>query len=176
EPLFLDLVQQLAERSSGAPILLLALARDELREERPDFLERAEELALQALSPAETDALVDALCGETGPAGDTRRRIVEAAEGNPLYLEQLVALAAEEGGFDPGRPLPATIQALLLARLDRLGPGERAVLERAAVVGREFGRGAVADLLDPAAAATVGRHLEVLVRRGFLRPAAAAAA
>ncbi|HEY2936390.1 MAG TPA: BTAD domain-containing putative transcriptional regulator [Gaiellaceae bacterium] len=176
EPTLLDLVEHLADRSRGAPILVLGLAREELLEERPGFLggrDNAETLALDALSAEETETLVAQLA--TPLAEDMQRRIAEAAEGNPLFLEQLVALAAEDG-LDPERPMPATIQALLLARLDRLGPGERAVLERAAVIGKEFWRSAVADLLDASAAATARRHLDTLVRRGFLHPAAATTA
>ena len=94
-------------------------------------------MLLDALSADETDALLDGL-GGTILESDQRARIVEAAEGNPLFLEQLLALALEGGLAE--RALPETIQALLAARLDRLGPGERAVLERGAVVGREFTR------------------------------------
>jgi DNA-binding SARP family transcriptional activator len=170
EPTLLDLLEHLAEHSTGAPILMVCLARDELLEERPDFLAPHERLFLDGLQVDETRTLIETLVGEAVLSEGTRLRVVEAAEGNPLFLEQLVVLAVEQGGLDPERPLPATIQALLLARLDRLGPGERAVLERAAVVGREFRGSAVVELLEPDAAASVGRHIETLVRRGFLDP------
>jgi tetratricopeptide (TPR) repeat protein len=101
---------------------------------------------------------------------DLLERVVEAAEGNPLFLEQLLAFVAEEGAI-VGRPLPPTIQALLAARLDRLGPGERAVLARAAVVGREFHAADVEALLEPQGVATVERHLRTLSGRGFVRSA-----
>ena len=99
---------------------------------------------------------------------DQRARIVETAEGNPLFLEQLLALALEGGLAE--RALPETIQALLAARLDRLGPGERAVLERGAVVGKEFTADDVVALLDPDAAPTADAHLQTLAGRGFVRP------
>jgi class 3 adenylate cyclase/tetratricopeptide (TPR) repeat protein len=166
----LDLLEHLAEQSMGAPILVVCLAREELLEERPDLLGSCERLVLDGLQADETKRLIDALVGEAVLSEEARFRIVEAAEGNPLFLEQLVALAVDQGGLDPERPLPATIQALLLARLDRLGPAERAVLERAAVVGREFRRSAVVELLDPNAAETVRRHIETLIRRGFIDP------
>src|SRR6266508_4206618 len=175
EAAFLDLVESLVDRSRDAPIVVLCVAREELLERQPGFLsgrERAEMLGLERLAEEESDALSEALCSEAGLSAETRRRIAEGAEGNPLFLEQLVALAAEEGGLEVGQPLPATIQALLLARLDRLGPAERAVLECAAVVGKEFPERAVADLVEPAAA-SLGRHLGTLVRRGFVRPVAA---
>lgn len=170
EPALLDLLEHLGEHSTGAPILMVCLAREELLEERPDFLAPHGRVYLDGLQADETKTLIGALMGEAALSEDTRLRIGEAAEGNPLFLEQLVALAVEQGDLDPERPLPTTIQALLLARLDRLGPGERAVLERAAVVGRQFLRSAVVELLEPNTAATAGRHIESLVRRGFLEP------
>ena len=127
---------------------------------------------LDALSGEETDALLDGL-GGTVLESDQRARIVETAEGNPLFLEQLLALALEGGLAE--RPLPETIQALLAARLDRLGPGERAVLERGAVVGKEFAADDVVALLDPEAAPTADTHLRTLAGRGFVRPARGAA-
>ena len=119
---------------------------------------------LDALSAEETDALLDGL-GGTILESDQRARVVEAAEGNPLFLEQLLALALEGGLTE--RALPETIQALLAARLDRLGPGERAVLERGAVVGKEFSADDVVALLDPDAAPTADTHLACPCRSGL---------
>jgi len=167
EPTLVELVQHLVERGGDHPILVVCLARDELTDEETTVL--GERLVLDALSAPETETLLEQLAGGPVPQ-DERDRIVEAAEGNPLFVEQLLALAAERG-LGPERPLPATIQTLLAARLDRLGPGERAVLERGAVVGREFTREEVAALLEPAAGRTVARHLDALARRGFVRPA-----
>ena len=153
------------------PIAVVCLAREELLEDRPAFLEgrvNVDRIVLDALSAEDTDSLLDGL-GGTVLESDQRVRIVEAAEGNPLFLEQLLALALEGGLAE--RPLPETIQALLAARLDRLGPGERAVLERGAIVGK-FTLDDVAALVEPEAAPTVGAHLDALVARGFLRPLA----
>jgi class 3 adenylate cyclase/tetratricopeptide (TPR) repeat protein len=167
EPALLDLVEQLAASARNAPILLLCVTREELGEERPDFLAAAERLVLQPLSHAETDELVDHLLPDSVLDDETRVRLVTAAEGNPLFLEQLVAHVRETGLLEA----PPTLRALLAARLDRLGPGERGVLERAAVIGREFAAGDVAELLDTAAAPTARTHFDVLVHRGFLRVA-----
>jgi len=169
EPALLDLVAYLAASSHEAPILLVCVARDELAEERPGFPGAGEHLTLEPLSDEETDALVDHLLPGSALDPETRDRLVAHAEGNPLFLEQLVAHMAETGRLE----LPPTLRALLAARLDGLGPGERGVLERAAVVGREFALGDVAALLDAAAAPTTAAHLDVLARRGFLRPARA---
>jgi len=169
EPTFLELIEHLADRGGGS-IVLVCLARDELAEDRPLFLEGRQNVdvcELENLSDAETRALVDGLGGGVLEA-DQRERVVEAAEGNPFFLEQLLALELE-GGFVTA-PLPATIQALLAARLDRLGPGERAVLERGAVVGKEFAADDVVALLDPAVAPTAELHLQALSDRGFVRP------
>jgi DNA-binding SARP family transcriptional activator len=169
EPTFLELVEHLADRGD-APIHVVCLAREELHETQPEFLEgrpNADWIDLDTLSAEETGALVDALGGAILES-DQRTRLVETAEGNPLFLEQLLALALE-GGLGVERP-PETIQALLAARLDRLGPGERAVLERGAVVGKEFSADDVVALLDPEAAPTAEAHLATLAHRGFVRP------
>ena len=168
EPTFLDLLEHLTE-SGGGPIALVGLAREELVHERPDVLPRAARIELDGLTLADSETLVDHLLSRAALTADSRGRVFEAAEGNPLFLEQLVALAAEGEPLEADRPLPATVQALLAARLDRLGPGERAVLERAAVVGREFTAEHVTALLDPEATPTAGRHLAALERRGFVR-------
>ena len=173
-PTFLELVEHLADKGEG-PISIVCLAREELAEVRPDFLQgraNVDRNELDPLSGEETEALVDAL-GGTILESDQRMRVVEAAEGNPLFLEQLLALALE-GGLGVER-VPETIQALLAARLDRLGPGERAVLERGAVVGREFTAGDVVALLDPDAVPTADLHLATLSDRGFVRPRGQAA-
>jgi DNA-binding SARP family transcriptional activator len=168
EPTFLELLEHLADKGAGA-VSIVCLAREELLEDRPGFLEgraNASRILLDALSAAETDALLARL-GGTVLESDQRNRIAEAGEGNPLFVEQLFALALEGGLAE--RALPETIQALLAARLDRLGPGERAVLERGAVVGKEFAASDVVALLDPDAAPTVDAHLETLMGRGFVR-------
>ena len=71
-------------------------------------------------------------------------KITEAAEGNPLFVEQMLAMMTKDDA--PGGEIPPSIHALLAARLDRLEPEERAAIERASVIGRDFWRGAVADL------------------------------
>jgi DNA-binding SARP family transcriptional activator len=169
EPTFLELVEHLADKGTG-PIAVVCLAREELLEDRPAFLEEranADRIELDALSADETDALLGGLGGAILET-DQRARIVETAEGNPFFLEQLLALALEGGLAE--RALPETVQALLAARLDRLGPGERAVLERGAVVGKEFTAEDVVALLDPSAVPTAAAHLQTLAGRGFVRP------
>jgi DNA-binding SARP family transcriptional activator len=169
EPTFRELVEHLVDRGEG-PIAVVCVAREELFEARPDFVEEranATRIELDTLAPEETDRLLDELGGAVLES-DQRDRIIETAEGHPFFLEQLLALGLE-GGL-AAHALPETVQALLAARLDRLGPGERAVLERGAVIGKEFQPDDVAALLEPEAAPTVEAHMHTLAARGFVRP------
>jgi DNA-binding SARP family transcriptional activator len=161
EPTLLDLIDYFAERSS-APILVLGLARPELLEERPGWGD-VEAARLAALSGDDSEALIENL-GEV-PAS-LRSQILETAGGNPLFIEQLFAHAAETG--EP-ETMPPSLGSLLASRLDRLEPGELAVLQRAAVQGREFSREAVLQLLPREEAAAVDEHLIAAVRTGLVR-------
>jgi class 3 adenylate cyclase/tetratricopeptide (TPR) repeat protein len=166
EPTLLDLIEHLLSWTQNAPLLILCLARPELIDARPAWGGQAETLTLEPLTPAESDELMATLLSDSELPADTRARISGVAGGNPLFVEQLLAMLAEGG--DPGH-VPATIQALLAARLDALPAGERSLLERAAVVGLEFEwdalRELAADGLRPA-----GAQLATLVRRGLIRP------
>jgi class 3 adenylate cyclase/tetratricopeptide (TPR) repeat protein len=164
EPTFLDLLEYLVGWTADAPILVVGLTRPELLEERPTWRTTSSlVLELGALSGNDSHRLVEVLGG--GELGaDERARILEGAEGNPLFVEQMLALAVEG---HPAEAIPPSIQALLAARLDRLPSDERAVLERAAAIGREFTAGAVTSLSeDEAVAAT----LLSLVRRDLVEP------
>jgi tetratricopeptide (TPR) repeat protein len=170
EPTFLDLVEHVADLASKVPITLLCLARPELLEVRSSWgggkLNSAT-ILLEPLTEKEAALLLRRLAIDIGE----RRvdEILRAAEGNPLFLEQLLA-SSNEDVSDPGLPVPPTIQALIAARIDRLGPGERAVLEGASIMGREFWQAALADLLPQEAGPPLPTHLEVLVRKQFIRP------
>jgi tetratricopeptide (TPR) repeat protein len=166
EPTFLDLLEYVAGWATGAPILLLCLARPDLLDARPRW--PGTSIVLQPLSAAEADALLDALVAEWPLAPELRARVAAAAEGNPLFVEQLVAMLSEQGG--ESLAVPPTIQALLAARLDRLEPLERTILERAAVVGREFSREALTELSPPEEQRTLPAVLLSLVRGELLRP------
>jgi class 3 adenylate cyclase/tetratricopeptide (TPR) repeat protein len=131
EPVFLDLVEQVALLSRGRPLLVLCLARPDLLDQRPAW--PGERIRLGALSDEDAEQLVDRLAGLEQ---DVREKIASAAAGNPLFVEQMVALAAEEPGTEV--TVPPTIRALLTARLDRLEGGDRRTLEAASVIGEEF--------------------------------------
>lgn len=167
EPSFLDLLRHILDVGDDAPILLVCLTRPEMLE-GPDGAQTI--LVLEALSASEAEELVSRLDpAETLPR-DHRAQLLAAAEGNPLFLEQLVAFATERRSQAHHLDVPPTLQALLAARLDLLGPGESAVVECAAVVGREFWVAAVAELLPPEARTTLLRHLEGLERKELLEP------
>ena len=170
EPTLLDLLDHLVESTRDAPVLLLCLARSELLDERPTWgggKVNSATILLEPLSPAECELVIGHAGGdELGEA--VAARIAEAAEGNPLYIEQMVALALEEGPRAGEVAVPPTIQALLAARLDRLRPLERGVLERASVVGREFKRDALVELAPPEERNSVDDRLDTLVRRELI--------
>ena len=162
EPTLVELFEHLVARGVG-PMLVLFLVRPEFLEDHPDWT--PEPIVLESLSQEESAELIAELA--PGLADREGRQILKTASGNPLFLEQLAAFIAEREGSAPIGAPPPTLRSLLSARLDRLGPGERAVLERAAVVGREFWAGAVADLLPAKARPTLERHLATLARKGL---------
>ncbi len=166
QPLFLDLLEYVAGWSRDAPIIVLCLARPELLDARPRWSGAA--LTLEPLTEVESEQLLDELAAEWPIDPETRVEIADRAEGNPLFLEQMIAMISGHEALP--REVPPTIQALLAARLDQLEPLERSVLERAALVGKEFWRGAVLELSPPAERADVSPALLSLVRKELVRP------
>jgi class 3 adenylate cyclase/tetratricopeptide (TPR) repeat protein len=162
EATFLDLIEHVADLSRGAPILLLCMARPELIDARPGWAGGKHNATTVLLEPLPRDAVEELLVALTGDVDD---RIREAADGNPLFVEEMVELARTRGG---DVAVPPTIQALLTARLDSLPAEERAVLERGAVEGQVFHRSAVAALgpEEP----QVDSRLVSLVRKELVRP------
>ena len=165
EQTLLDLVEHIADLSRDAPILLLCMARPELLEKRSAWgggKWNSTTVLLEPLDAAETERLLEAL---GGVAAGLREQIVTVAEGNPLFVEEMVALVLASG--DGEIAVPPTIQALLAARLDQLDPAERAVLERGAVEGRVFHGSAVQALADGEPPTP---RLVALVRKQLVRP------
>jgi class 3 adenylate cyclase/tetratricopeptide (TPR) repeat protein len=157
EETFLDLVEHVALLSAGAQVLLLCTAR-------PDLLERRHSwpvtFRLGSLEPEDVDRLLPAML----PAA-LREQIVRAAGGNPLFVTEMVAMATSADGEVA---VPPTLRALLTARLDQVDAAERRVLERGAVEGEVFHRGAV-QALAPGEQQVTAR-LAGLVRRELVRP------
>jgi class 3 adenylate cyclase len=171
EPTLLDLLEYVSSFSAAAPIVLLALTRPDLLEERPTWVaprEHATILRLDPLAEHESVQLAE-LLAKTDLGESELHRLVDAAEGNPLFLEQLLALNADGSGE---LIVPPTIQALLSARIDRLEPDERLILECASVEGREFHRDVLVELLPDDHRAGLGPYLLSLARRQFIRAVA----
>lgn len=176
EPTLLDLLDSLVDLTKDAPIMVLCLARPELLDDRPAWgggKVNAVSMLLDGLSDEDSEALISHVLGERELASSTRARVAEAADGNPLFLEQMLAMLAEHDLSEDDHVLPPTIQALLAARLDRLDPDERALIEQASVIGKEFTAQALAALADPdpEGGTTAARALDRLVRRDLIRPA-----
>jgi class 3 adenylate cyclase/tetratricopeptide (TPR) repeat protein len=184
EATLLELIEHLSEAGIEAPVLLLCTSRHELLEERPTWGEGASEerIELHPLGVEQAAVLVEALLGRAGLPAVILDRITAAAEGNPLFVEQLVSMLVEEGAIrrvegdwrmgDEVGPLsiPATIHALLAARIDRLGREERALLEPASVIGLVFPLPALRFLAPETPGDDLDRHLGALDRKQLVHP------
>jgi hypothetical protein len=185
EGTFLDLIAHVSEWSRDASILLLCMARPDLLDLRSSWaggMTNATTISLAPLTEDQCDDLIDHLLGSSTLPEDVRARITRVAEGNPLFVEEMLRmlvddkLVVREGDrWIPaadlsGVQVPSTISALLSARLDRLSEPERAATERAAVIGREFHRGAVVELLPEPLRTGVDVHLRSLVRKELISP------
>jgi tetratricopeptide (TPR) repeat protein len=184
EPTFLDLIEHITDWAREAPILVLCLARPDLLDERSGWgggKFNATTISLEPLSDDECGDLIGNLLGRAPLPEEARDRILAAAEGTPLFVEEMLSMLIDDGllardgerweatGALSDLRVPPTIQALLAARLDQLSADERAVVQRAAVCGKQFHVGAVAALLD-ADGPDVRPTLMSLVRRDLIRP------
>jgi class 3 adenylate cyclase/tetratricopeptide (TPR) repeat protein len=184
EPAFLDLMENLLDTVENAAVMMVATSRHELLESRADWSQRdgATRLVLSPLTDEAAAQVVANLLGAAGLPVELVRRIVAAAEGNPLYVEQMLSMLVDSGAVGPDGTarvdaalnivVPPTIQALLEARLDKLERAERATAEPAAVVGMEFPRSALQSLAPVQIRDKLGDQLTALARKHFIRPAA----
>jgi class 3 adenylate cyclase/tetratricopeptide (TPR) repeat protein len=185
EPTFLDLLEYLVDWIKDAPILIVCLARPELLEVRAGWTAGKPNASLMSVGPLSglaTDGLIDNLLGGAELAGPARARIAEVAEGNPLFVEETLRMLVDDGllrrsngGWAvaddlAGVSIPATIHALLAARLERLEPEERAIIERASVVGRVFWWEELFELVPEAVRPRLTFHLQSLMRKELIRP------
>jgi class 3 adenylate cyclase/tetratricopeptide (TPR) repeat protein len=185
EPLLLDLTEHLIQWSTTVPLLVLAAARPELRETRSSLTTPggliAEVVTLAGLDAGAATRLAANVIGAAELPAAVAGRVLATSEGNPLFVGELVRMLVADGalkregdrwttGIELARlEMPPTIQALLAARIERLRPEERTVLERAAVVGRQFSRGAVTHLL-PREITDLDVRLEALKRSELIEP------
>jgi class 3 adenylate cyclase len=183
EPMLLDLVDHLAEWTR-APVLLVALARPELREVRASMVDstRHTVVALEGLDrEATTQLAYELLATDALPAG-LLERLPESTAGNPLFLRELLrmlvddqTLRAEDDVWTltvawDAVDVPPSIQALLAARIDRLPADEQLLLERASIAGKEFPLGGLSELLPPTSSTAVSALLESLRRKELVEP------
>ena len=183
----LELIENLARHTESVPIVLLCASRPELLERRPEWGHSAGAgpstvVRLEPLDDAACDRLIAELLGESQSAPEVRDHVAARAEGNPLFIEQMISMLVDDGRLEPkdGRwvavgdldnfTVPPGINALLAARLELLGGQERAVLGRAGVMGQTFYVGALAELSPPDLAPRIPSLLLELVRKELIRP------
>jgi class 3 adenylate cyclase/tetratricopeptide (TPR) repeat protein len=169
----LDLLEHLVDWSREVALLLLCVARPELLTVRPQWgggRSNASALLLEPLPRDDATTLLESLFGQVVVTDEIRERVLAVADGNPLFLEELSALAGQAGALVD---VPPTIQALLQARLDTLDGSERAVIDRGAVEGKVFHRGAVTALLPERLRDEIPARLLTLVRKELVRPESA---
>jgi class 3 adenylate cyclase/type II secretory pathway predicted ATPase ExeA/ketosteroid isomerase-like protein len=185
ESLVLELLEHLAEWVRGAAVVLVALGRPELRELRPSLVEAgrrvSEVLALDGLDATATELLANRLLGTDRLPSGLVARLPASTDGNPLFVRELVRMLVDERVILPtpdgweltidadAVEVPATIQSLLAARVERLPDDERELLEFASVIGVEFSLGALRELA-PADDASVNAGLERLRRKDLVEP------
>jgi class 3 adenylate cyclase len=167
EPALLDLIDLVSDLSRGYPIVLLCLARPELLEEQSSWgggKLNATSALLEPLSTHDCETLI-AMRHPLDSA--QRKRVVETAAGNPLFLEELTEFVAEGGDGE----LPPRIHALLQARLDLLPEPERLVLACASIDGTVFHRGRLQTLVPSDLSPQLPTYLAALIRKELIRPA-----
>ena len=186
EPLLLDLLEHLIQWGAGVPLLVLVAARPELRDARSALATQgglvADVVTLGGLEAGAATRLAASVIGAAELPAGVVGRVLATSEGNPLFVGELVRMLVHDGalkregdrwttGVELARlEMPPTIHALLAARIERLRSEERLVLERAAVIGRQFSRAAVAHLLPPELRADVDGRLESLRRSELIEP------
>jgi tetratricopeptide (TPR) repeat protein len=169
EESLLDVIEHLARTLRTSPVLIVCLARPDLLDSRPTWgggNPRALAVELGPLSPDQSRELVDALLARAEVPPGQRALALEKAEGNPLFLEETARMLADGEGVMVKR-IPDSVQALIAARIDGLDAGDKRLLQRAALVGRVFWRGAL-DALSPDV--DVASGLDRLLEREFVAP------
>ena len=183
EATLLDLIAHLRATIDGAPLLLLCATRPDLLERR-DWREVSDAtVELAPLGDDDASRVIEHVLGTVAVPDAVRGRIVEAAEGNPLFVEQLVSMLVDEqllvldedgwratSDLSEGLALPGSIEALLTERLELLGDDQRAVIEPASVIGVNFMRPALNELVLDAVRPEVDAHLATLTQKQLIRP------
>jgi class 3 adenylate cyclase/tetratricopeptide (TPR) repeat protein len=169
----LSFLEHLADWSEGVPLLLLCTARPELYEQHAGFganARNAQRINLTPLTDEETARLVAGLLERAVLPADAQRTLLERAGGNPLYAEEFVRLLTDRGAPAEAEEVPDSVQALIAARLDTLSPDRKTLLQDAAVLGKVFWAGAVAEM-GRRGLEEVEHALHELSRKELVRPA-----
>ena len=183
DPVLLEFVEHLTDWTIDLPVLLVCAARPELYERAPGWgggKRNATTISLAPLSDAETAVLISALLDRAVLPAETQRALLERAGGNPLYAEEFVQMLIDRGLLERGRavrlredvagvPVPESIQAIIGARLDALGPETKTLLQDASVIGREFWAGALA-MMGRVEPELVRTRLQEAARLELIRP------
>ncbi|MGH7276640.1 MAG: ATP-binding protein, partial [Candidatus Rokuibacteriota bacterium] len=158
-----EYLTSLTESLAGVPIMLLATYRPGYR---PGWMEKsfATQLSLARLTPADSLSIVRSVLPEVGLADPLARLILEKAEGNPFFLEEL-AHAVGEGAPSPDLRIPDTVHGVLTARIDRLAEQPKRLLQTASILGREFSVRLLEALWD---GGPFDAHLHELTRQEFI--------
>jgi class 3 adenylate cyclase/tetratricopeptide (TPR) repeat protein len=169
----LSFLEHLADWAEGVPLVLLCTARPELYERYSGFGANArnvQSINLAPLSEGETARLIAALLERAVLPAETQRELLERAGGNPLYAEEFVRLLTDRGEPAPVEEVPDSVQALIAARLDTLSSDRKSLLQDAAVLGKVFWAGSLADI-GKRDLAEVEQALHELSRKELVRPA-----
>jgi class 3 adenylate cyclase len=185
EPITIELIDRLTNEKGAGAVLLVCAARPELVEAYPGWAEQTgniSSLVLDPLSDSETERLLQNLLGAEHVPEKAAARIAEAAEGNPLFVEETVQMLIDDGALreEAGRwvatpelahsQVPPTIQAIVAARLDRMPSKERALIERASIAGRDFSTAVVSHLSPDQEQAAIPALLTSLTSKDLVRP------
>ena len=180
EPALLDLLEHVCDLSHETPIVLVCMARPDIVDERPGWgagRANASSIVLEPLDEEDSQALAEQLMAGSHFDPDLSGRILEAAQGNPLFLEQVIAHLVDQRISDTTATgdreevtIPGSLTALLEARLDSLSDLQRAVLQRGSIEGQIFHRGAVSSLLPGDLRGQVASSFGPLMQKEFISP------
>ncbi|MCA1572721.1 MAG: AAA family ATPase, partial [Chloroflexi bacterium] len=184
---FLDLLEYVVDLTTDVPLVIIATARPDLLEARPSWASgrsNTQLIRLESLDLGDIEALCRAQEGGDALAIEFIARIADASEGNPLFVEEMVAMLRDDGvlrrsgdGWEMTSQqevgVPPTIRALIASRLDRLPGDARQVAARGSVIGRVFETAALAQIAPDDVRASLTAQLLTLVRRELIRPARA---